>query len=144
METLFTPFLSFGGGMLIGVSALILLATNGRIAGISGILSRVLPPSIDKANIWQGLLFVLGLLVAAPIFHLVSGNPPEQVVSDNFLQLAAAGILVGFGSVYGNGCTSGHGVCGISRLSIRSIIATVTFIFTGIVTVSLLRHVFGI
>lgn len=143
MQTEFTPLLSLGGGALIGLAAVILLAGNGRIAGISGIISRLLPPSIDRTGLPQSITFVIGLLIAAPIYILVSGLPPDQSVSSNLSLLAVAGILVGFGSVLGSGCTSGHGICGISRLSNRSIVATLTFLTAAFAAVFVLRHVAG-
>ena len=143
METEFTPFVSLLGGALIGLSAIVLLATHGRIAGISGIVSRMLPPTFDKAGLPQGIIFLVGLLLAAPLWIVVTGTAPVQVVSKNELLLVAAGLLVGFGSVIGNGCTSGHGVCGTSRGSARSIAATMTFMATAFVTVFVLRHVVG-
>ena len=143
METEFTPILSLLGGGLIGASTVLLMATNGRIAGISGIISRILPPSAAAPGLLQGLFFVIGLLVSAPIWIMVNGQSLVQTVSDNLPLLGVAGSLVGFGSVLGNGCTSGHGVCGISRLSGRSIVATVTFMSTASISVLLLRHVIG-
>ena len=143
METEFTPILSLLGGGLIGASTVLLMATNGRIAGISGIISRILPPSAAAPGLLQGLFFVIGLLVSAPIWMMVNGQSLVQTVSDNLPLLCAAGVFVGFGSVLGNGCTSGHGVCGISRLSGRSIVATVTFMSTAFISVLLLRHVIG-
>ena len=143
METEFTPILSLLGGGLIGASTVLLMATNGRIAGISGIISRILPPSAAAPGLLQGLFFVIGLLVSAPIWMMVNGQSLVQTVSDNLPLLCVAGVFVGFGSVLGNGCTSGHGVCGISRLSGRSIVATGTFISTAFISVLLLRHVIG-
>ncbi len=143
METEFTPILSLLGGGLIGASTVLLMATNGRIAGISGIISRILPPSAAAPGLLQGLFFVIGLLVSAPIWTMVNGQSLVQTVSDNLPLLCVAGVFVGFGSVLGNGCTSGHGVCGISRLSGRSIVATVTFMSTAFISVLLLRHVIG-
>ena len=143
METEFTPFASLLGGGIIGLSAVVLLATQGRIAGISGIVSRILPPSVDKAGLPQGIIFLIGLLLAAPLWFAITGVAPVQVVSSNGLLLVIAGLLVGFGSVMGDGCTSGHGVCGISRGSARSIAATMTFMATAFVTVIVLRHVVG-
>ena len=143
METEFTPFASLLGGGLIGLSAVVLLAAHGRIAGISGIVSRILPPSVDKAGLPQGIIFLIGLLLAAPLWFVLTGSALVQMVSSNGLLLIIAGLLVGFGSVMGNGCTSGHGVCGISRGSARSIAATVTFMATAFVTVFVLRHVVG-
>ncbi|MEN8897018.1 MAG: YeeE/YedE thiosulfate transporter family protein [Yoonia sp.] len=143
METEFTPLTSLLGGGLIGLSAVVLLAAHGRIAGISGIVSRILPPSIDKAGLPQEIIFLIGLLLAAPLWFALTGAAPVQLVSNNGLLLVIAGLLVGFGSVIGNGCTSGHGVCGISRGSARSIAATMTFMATAFVTVFVLRHVVG-
>tara|TARA_B110000459_G_C16598261_1_gene489766 strand:- start:1562 stop:2008 length:447 start_codon:yes stop_codon:yes gene_type:complete len=143
METEFTPILSLLGGGLIGASTVLLMATNGRIAGISGIISRILPPSAAAPGLLQGLFFVIGLLVSAPIWIMVNGQSLVQTVSDNLPLLCVAGVFVGFGSVLGNGCTSGHGVCGISRLSGRSIVATGTFMSTAFISVLLLRHVIG-
>ena len=143
METEFTPFTSLLGGALIGLSAVVLLASHGRIAGISGIVSRILPPSVDKAGLPQAIIFLIGLLLAAPLWFLLTGAAPVQVVSGNGLLLVIAGLLVGFGSVIGNGCTSGHGVCGISRGSARSIAATIIFMATAFVAVFILRHVVG-
>lgn len=143
METEFTPFASLLGGGIIGLSAVVLLATQGRIAGISGIVSRILPPSVDKAGLPQGIIFLIGLLLAAPLWFVLIGAAPVQMVSSNGLLLVIAGLLVGFGAVMGNGCTSGHGVCGISRGSARSIAATMTFMATASVTVFVLRHVLG-
>jgi uncharacterized membrane protein YedE/YeeE len=143
METQFTPLTSLTGGALIGFSAVILMISHGRIAGISGIISRILPPSIDRSEISQSLIFIVGLFLAAPLWFLIQGEIPVQVVSDNYILLGIAGLFVGFGSVLGNGCTSGHGVCGISRVSGRSIVATGTFMTTAFVTVLVLRHVVG-
>jgi hypothetical protein len=103
----------------------------------------MLPPTFDKTGLPQGIIFLVGLLLAAPLWIVVTGTAPVQVVSKNELLLVAAGLLVGFGSVIGNGCTSGHGVCGISRGSARSIAATMTFMATAFVTVFVLRHVVG-
>ena len=143
METEFTPFASLLGGGIIGLSAVVLLATQGRIAGISGIMSRILPPSIDKAGLPQGIIFLIGLLLAAPLWFVLTGAAPVQMVSSNRLLSVIAGFLVGFGAVMGSGCTSGHGVCGISRGSARSIAATMTFMATAFVTVFVLRNVVG-
>ena len=140
METEFTPLSSLIGGMLIGFSAVILLITNGRIAGISGIVSRILPPSIHRSELPQGLLFVGGLILAIPTWYFIDGGMPVNFVSNNYLVLSMAGLLVGFGAVFGNGCTSGHGVCGISRVSKRSIVATSVFMTTSIITVLLIKH----
>lgn len=137
--TEFTPWSSAAGGALIGLAAVWLLAATGRIAGISGILNRLLPPYGDQ--LWmERLAFIVGLVVA-PLLYISAGGSIVQTVSSNFALLVAAGLLVGFGSTIGNGCTSGHGVCGISRLSKRSLIATLVFMATGAVTVFFVRHV---
>lgn len=143
METEFTPWLSLGGGMMIGASAVLLMATNGRIAGISGLTSKVFARSSDSEARSVSALFVLGLLLAAPLWLLVSGDWPQQWVPSSPVLMAVAGLLVGFGATYGNGCTSGHGVCGISRGSTRSIIATLTFMTAAFATVFVARHLIG-
>ncbi|MEC7257882.1 YeeE/YedE family protein [Sulfitobacter sp. 1A13191] len=140
METAFTPWLSLGGGMMIGASAVLLMATNGRIAGISGLTSRIFARSSDGEARGVSALFVLGLLLAAPLWLLVSGDWPEQWVPSSPVLMAIAGLLVGFGAVFGSGCTSGHGVCGISRGSARSIVATIVFMTAAFVTVLVTRH----
>ncbi len=141
METSFTPIASLVGGALIGLAALLMMASVGRIAGVSGIVSRLLPPRPEMSGMPTGIAFVLGLLLAAPLTVLATGYVPEVNVSSNLSVLVLAGVLVGFGSVLGSGCTSGHGVCGMSRLSVRSIAATLTFMATGVGVVYLMRHV---
>ncbi|MGZ5837281.1 MAG: YeeE/YedE family protein [Xanthobacteraceae bacterium] len=137
--TTFTPIASLVGGALIGSSAVMLMALTGRIAGVSGIAARLFPPYADSEFAGR-LAFVAGL-VAAPLVVLVAtGRLPAQTIEANGAMLVIAGFLVGFGSVWGNGCTSGHGVCGLSRLSIRSLVATMTFMATGIATVFVARH----
>ena len=143
MQTEFTPFLSLIGGAMIGLSAVIFMATLGRIAGISGIVSRALPPDTLSSGNRTSLAFIAGLLLAAPFYFLAAGAMPVQAISGDIVLLIIAGLLVGFGSVTGNGCTSGHGVCGISRLSARSIVATLTFMVTAFITVLIARHVIG-
>lgn len=140
--TEFTPVASLVGGLMIGAAAVLLLALQGRIAGISGITARLLPPYQDRATPGR-LGFVAGLVLAPMVAMAVTGHAVTQTVSANLPLMAAAGLLVGFGAVWGSGCTSGHGVCGLSRLSPRSLVATLTFMATGVVTVYLLRHVFG-
>ena len=137
----FTPLASTIGGMLIGLAAVMMMALNGRIAGISGIVGRLLPPFADGEPSGAAS-FVLGLLLA-PLVYAVAGAPFAQTVSGNVVLMAASGLLVGFGAAVGGGCTSGHGVCGMARLSPRSIIATATFMATGFLTVFVMRHVIG-
>ncbi|WP_029352038.1 YeeE/YedE family protein [Bosea sp. 117] len=145
--TEFTPVASFVGGMLIGLSAVLMMLFEGRIAGISGIASRLLPPyreGAENGSAFAGrLAFVAGLVAAPLLVGTVAGVPVIQTVSSNAGLMIAAGLLVGFGSVWGGGCTSGHGVCGIARLSPRSLVATGVFMATGFLTVFVLRHVIG-
>jgi uncharacterized protein len=137
--TTFTPIASLVGGALIGSSAVMLMALTGRIAGVSGIAARLFPPYAD--NEFAGrLAFVAGLVVSPLVVLVAAGRLPAQTIEANGAMLVIAGFLVGFGSVWGNGCTSGHGVCGLSRLSIRSLVATVTFMAAGIATVFVARH----
>ncbi|MFT0860759.1 YeeE/YedE family protein [Ancylobacter sp. G4_0304] len=141
--TSFTPLASLIGGMLIGLSAVLLMLLEGRIAGISGIASRLLPPYRD-AGFAGRLAFIAGLVAAPFVVAAATGTPVVQTVSANPVLMAAAGLLVGFGSVWGSGCTSGHGVCGLARLSPRSAVATAVFMATGFATVFVTRHVLGI
>lgn len=131
-----------GGGVLIGLAATLLMVTTGRIAGASGMLSRLLPPYSDD-QMPARLAFVLGLLVAVPIYTALTGSAAQIDVTSNATLLVAGGLLVGFGAVLGGGCTSGHGVCGTARLSPRSLIATATFMATAAATVFIARHVVG-
>jgi uncharacterized protein len=139
VATAFTPLASLAGGALIGLSAVMLMALTGRIAGVSGIAARLLPPYED-AELAGRVAFVAGLIAAPVVVLLATGRLPLQSIRANTTILMVAGFLVGFGSVWGNGCTSGHGVCGISRLSIRSLVATITFMAAGIATVFVTRH----
>ena len=140
--TQFTPFASLIGGMMIGLSAVLLMLWEGRIAGISGIAGRLLPPYRDSAFLSR-FSFVIGLVAAPFAMMALTGSAVEQTVSANIPLMVAAGLLVGFGSVWGSGCTSGHGVCGLSRLSARSFVATGVFMATAFVTVLFVRHLIG-
>lgn len=140
--TPFTPVASTIGGMLIGLSAVLLMLFNGRIAGISGILARMFPP-YSGADAASAVAFLVGLMAAPLCYWVVTGGPVPQTVSPNAVLMAIAGLLVGFGTVYGGGCTSGHGVCGLARLSCRSLVATAVFMAMGFVTVFLMRHIIG-
>ena len=140
--TSFTPLSAAIGGALIGLAAVMLMATLGRIAGISGMLSRLLPPYEDSATPMRAA-FIAGL-IAAPVIAMLLGQSPAVEVTQNASLLVLAGLLVGFGSVLGSGCTSGHGVCGMARLSPRSVAATLIFMATAIATTYVARHGFGI
>ena len=133
----FTPWSSFAGGVLIGIAAALLLLLNGRIAGISGIVGGLLVPR--RAEIGWRLAFVAGLL-AAPLAALALGVSVTPRIDAGFATLLVAGLLVGVGTSYASGCTSGHGVCGLSRLSPRSLAATLAFMAAGMLTVFALRH----
>ncbi|MFZ1215102.1 MAG: YeeE/YedE family protein [Pseudolabrys sp.] len=137
----FDPISALIGGVLIGLASALLMLLNGRIAGISGILGGALTMSAGD-KIWR-LSFIAGL-IAAPIIVGARGHPlPEPQMPTSWLLIVAAGFLVGFGARYGGGCTSGHGVCGIARLSARSIVATGVFMLSAIVVVAVMRHGFG-
>lgn len=137
----FTPWASLGGGALIGLAASLFVLLNGRIAGISGLLAGVLQFGGDGWS--EKALFILGLMIA-PLLWGVFTVLPEIEIKGEWYTLVIAGLLVGVGTHYGSGCTSGHGVCGISRLSPRSIVATVCFMSAGVATVYVIRHVFGV
>lgn len=136
----FTPWASLAGGMLLGVASAIFILVNGRILGISGILGGLLGPKPGDVS-WR-LAFLLGLLAAPASFALLApaGFLPAPRIDAGYGAVIAAGLLVGFGTRYGSGCTSGHGVCGLSRLSPRSLVATLAFMGTGFLTVFLIRH----
>lgn len=136
----FTPWSSLAGGALIGLAASLFVVANGRIAGISGLIGSLLQRGSEGA-IEKGL-FLLGLLIAPLIWGLFS-TLPQIEFQTGWFGLAIAGVLVGIGTRYGSGCTSGHGVCGISRLSPRSMVATACFMFSGFATVFVLRHLLG-
>ena len=137
----FTPLSALGGGLLIGLSAAILLLGNGRIAGISGILDGAVRPKVGDFR-WRAA-FLVGLLAAAPLMALAGVALPSVSIDASLAVVILAGFLVGLGTRLGSGCTSGHGVCGIGRGSSRSITATLTFMATGITTVFLVRLVIG-
>jgi len=137
METAFTPFASLLGGALIGLSAVLFLLVEGRVAGITGIAAKVL--GTGDPNLGRNLAFLVGL-AAAPILVQVVAGPVEFGLAASVPVLVAGGLLVGFGSVIGSGCTSGHGVCGLARLSRRSVVAVATFMAAAMVTVYVVRH----
>lgn len=136
----FTPGLSLGGGLLIGAAAAVLVLFNGRIAGISGILGGLLGTSWKDAG-WRAA-FLAGL-IGAPVLAGVLGKTATLDIQAGWGELLIAGFLVGIGTRYASGCTSGHGVCGISRGAIRSLVATATFMASGFLTVFVSRHLLG-
>lgn len=142
--THFTPFASLTGGIILGVASAIFILINGRILGISGILGGLLPPKTGDTT-WR-IAFMLGLFAAPTVFHAVV---PAQFITAPRIDatdwmVVAAGLLVGIGTRYASGCTSGHGVCGLSRLSPRSLLATMSFMGAGFVMVYVMRHLFVI
>ena len=140
----FTPWTSLAGGLLIGLSAALLIALLGRVAGISGITGALLQmPTWSAVKQWGWRLAFIAGMVAAPLVWQLFAPLPAMEMPSNPVVIIVAGLLVGFGTRMGSGCTSGHGVCGLSRLSMRSLAATLTFIATGAVTVFVMRHVFG-
>jgi len=137
----FTPYSALLGGALIGAAATLMLWVNGRITGISGILGGVLFPA-QTDTLWR-ILFIAGLLSGAIVYTLINGSPIELQIQATPLLTIVAGFLVGFGTRLGSGCTSGHGICGIARVSKRSFAATAVFMTTAIITVFLVRHALG-
>ena len=135
----FAPVPALAGGLLIGAAATLLLWLNGRIAGVSGILGRALSP--QQGDVGWRVAFIAGLVAGGALgFALVPDSAPTAVVASPLL-IALAGLLVGVGTSYGGGCTSGHGVCGLARRSARSLVATLVFMAAGVATVFVLRHV---
>ena len=135
--THFTPWAALAGGVLIGLASARFVLLNGRILGISGIVGGLLRPRAGDMG-WR-LAFLLGMLVAPGLYWLVVG-PTQPRIDANWGMVVIAGLLVGVGTRYGSGCTSGHGVCGLSRMSPRSLVATLAFMGAGFVTVFLIRH----
>lgn len=133
----FTPWHALAGGLLIGLAAAVFILFNGKIAGISGILGGLLRPV--KGDVFWRIAFLLGLM-AAPLLYALFLPLPEATIEASNVTLVVAGLLVGLGTRYGAGCTSGHGVCGLSRLSLRSLVATLAFMAAGFLTVYIMRH----
>ena len=136
----FTPWSALAGGALIGLAAGIFVLANGRVAGISGLLGSLF--SRSREGLGEKALFLLGLLVAPLLWQLFTALPVIEF-QGGWLSIALAGLLVGIGTRYGGGCTSGHGVCGLSRLSPRSLAATLAFMVAGFATVFVIRHLLG-
>jgi hypothetical protein len=137
----FSPWSALAGGALIGLAASVMVVANGRVAGISGLLGSLLQPGDSDRG--EKALFILGLLLAPLVWALFQAWPAIEFKTGT-VGLIIAGLCVGIGTRYGSGCTSGHGVCGISRLSPRSIVATLSFMIAGFVTVFVLRHWLGL
>lgn len=137
----FTPWASLTGGIVLGIASAIFILVNGRILGISGILGGLLPPKVGDTT-WR-LAFLLGFAAAPTVFHAVV--PAQYITAPRIdaseLMVVVAGLLVGIGTRYASGCTSGHGVCGLSRLSPRSLVATASFMGAGFAVVYVMRHV---
>lgn len=139
--TEFTPWASLGGGVLIGMAAILLMALHGRVAGMTGILSGVIPP-LGTDWRWR-IAFLAGAIVAPPIYLLLGGTVSFDVPVST-AALIIGGLVVGVGVFFGSGCTSGHGVCGMARLSPRSIVATCVFMIATFITVFITRHILGL
>jgi len=137
----FTPWASLMGGLLLGVASAVFILINGRILGISGILGGLLPPKVGDIS-WR-VAFLLGMLAAPTVFMTLApaGFASEPRIDAGFWTVIVAGLLVGIGTRYASGCTSGHGVCGLSRLSPRSLVATLSFMGTGFFIVYIVRHI---
>ena len=136
----FTPWVSLAGGVIIGIAAAMFILLNGRVAGISGVVGGLLRPM--RGDISWRAAFIAGL-VGAPLLYALFTQVPRSRIDAGYPALVVAGLLVGIGTRYGSGCTSGHGVCGMSRLSPRSLVATAAFMLAGFVTVFVARHVIG-
>lgn len=142
METVFTPFASFGGGLAIGLGAVLLMLGLGRILGATGIMSGMIFAESRDEFAWRAAL-VLGMILAPGMIFALTGVMPEINVPVSPTMIAIGGVIVGFGASLGSGCTSGHGVCGLSRLSVRSLVAVPTFMATAAITVFVIRHLLG-
>ena len=139
--THFTPWASLSGGLLLGVAAALFILLNGRVLGISGILGGLLTPKSGD-TFWR-IAFLLGMATAPVVYALLAPADMIQIprIDAGVTTIVVAGLLVGLGTRYGSGCTSGHGVCGLSRLSPRSLVATLSFMAAGFIVVALVRHV---
>ncbi len=138
----FTPVPSLLGGLILGIAAVLYVLLHGRILGISGIVAGLLRPNLSDFG-WRASLIV-GLITAPFLAALFFGMFPIIEIESDWIAIVIAGLLVGFGSQYGSGCTSGHGICGLSRLSPRSLVATLSFMGAGFITVYVIRHLIGV
>lgn len=140
----FTPISALIGGGLIGLASGLYFLLNGRIAGISGILGGLLSPGKERSSVlFERLAFIIGLVAGPLIMINATEIKAQSVVTSSLPVIIIAGLLVGFGTTIGSGCTSGHGICGLSRLSLRSLVATLSFMAAGFVTVYVTRHMMG-
>lgn len=142
METDFTPFASFGGGLAIGLGAVLLMLGLGRILGATGIMSGLIFAENRDEVSWRGAM-VLGMVLAPGLIFALTGEMPAITVPTGPAMIVIGGVIVGLGASLGSGCTSGHGVCGLSRLSVRSMVAVPTFMATAALTVFVVRHLVG-
>ena len=142
METAFTPVTSFGGGLLIGLAAVLLMLGLGRIFGATGVLSGAIFAESREEMTWR-IALITGMVLAPVLIFAVTGRLPALTIPVSPAMIVVGGVMVGLGASLGSGCTSGHGVCGLSRLSVRSLVAVPTFMATATITVFLVRHVFG-
>lgn len=137
----FTPVSALIGGVLIGIAATLLLLFNGKILGVSGIIAQAISKPVSQ-SVWN-LMFLVGLILGTILYRIVSEDRLSISIEASIPILIFAGLLVGFGTNLGSGCTSGHGVCGIARFSKRSIVATITFMISGVMTVYIVKHIVG-
>ena len=142
IETVFTPFQSLSGGALIGVASVLLMATMGRVMGATGILAGFFQPANLQDWTWRAAVLA-GMISGPVVIMAITGEMPAVQVPVSTTMLVIGGFIVGIGVTFGAGCTSGHGVCGMARLSPRSIVATATFMITTAITVYVIRHVLG-
>jgi uncharacterized protein len=143
VETTFTPLMSLAGGVLIGLSAVLLMYFQGRIMGATGILSGLMSGDVPGDKIWRAAM-VVGMIAGPLLVLALTGQMPAVEVPISLSMILIGGFIVGIGVTFGSGCTSGHGVCGMARLSPRSIVATLTFMIVAFVTVYVIRHVIGV
>lgn len=143
METAFTPWASLAGGAMIGAAAVLLMLVAGRIMGATGVLAGALLPANRDDALWRWVM-IAGMVTAPVVFLGLTGSWPEITVPVGTPMLIVGGVLVGIGVTFGGGCTSGHGVCGIARLSPRSLVATIVFMVACAATVYVVRHVLGV
>ncbi|KGM89623.1 putative transporter component [Roseovarius mucosus DSM 17069] len=143
VETEFTPLMSFAGGVLIGLSAVLLMFFQGRIMGATGILSGLITGGVPGDKSWRAAM-VVGMIAGPLVVLALTGQMPEVEVPISLPMIVIGGFIVGIGVTFGSGCTSGHGVCGLARLSPRSFVATLTFMVVAIFTVYVIRHVIGV